>query len=187
MKRKSKINSNNLDLLCRNYDFVVRQVRVHGICENDVLDISEEVMVAAVKSIGSLRSGDNIRPWLTTIVRYEACRYYRKRSRFAEVSSIIDLEEDRDIDIYDFIASEETVESILQEAERVDMVDTLLDSLPDTSRRVMRLRFWAGYRFSEISDILGVNVNTVKSSYRRGLEKLKAAAELLSGEDRKDG
>lgn len=182
-----KKNSKNLELLCSNYDFVVRRVRAHGISENDVYDVSEEVMVNAVKSIKNLRSSDSIKPWLSTIVRYEACKYYRKKCRIAEISSIIDPEEDRDIDIYDFIASEETVESILQEAERINMVDALLNSLPDTSRRVMRLRFWAGYKFTEIADVLGVNLNTVKSIYRRGLEKLKAEAVLLFDEDRKDG
>ena len=79
------------------------------------------------------------------------------------------------------------MESILQEAERMNVVDVLIDSLPEIGKCVIPMRFWAGYKFTEIASVLGVNVNTVKSLYRRGLEKLKENSEAVFDKERDDG
>ena len=40
------------------------------------------------------------------------------------------------------LCGEATVESILQEAERMNVVDVLIDSLPEISKCVIRMHFW---------------------------------------------
>lgn len=77
-----------------------------------------------------------------------------------------------------------TVEKILQDAERRDMVSAMINGLPDISRRVLRMRFWGGYKHAEIAEILNINVNTEKSIYRRSLKRLKDSyLEILGKED----
>lgn len=144
-------------------------------------------MVAAVRSVRKLKQESSIRPWLSTIIRRKVGEYYRKRLNLKEISNIIRAEDGREIDLYDFVAGEATVESILQEAERMNVVDVLIDSLPEISKCVIRMHFWAGYKFTEIAPVLGVNVNTVKSLYRRGLEKLKENSEAIFDKERDDG
>ena len=176
-----------LSILCSNYSFVRKSVRISGINESDVDDVCEEVMVAAVRSVRKLKQESSIRPWLSTIIRRKVGEYYRKRLNLKEISNIIRAEDGREIDLYDFVAGETTVESILQEAERMNVVDVLIDSLPEISKCVIRMHFWAGYKFTEIAPVLGVNVNTVKSLYRRGLEKLKENSEAVFDKERDDG
>ena len=48
-----------------------------------------------------------------------------------------------------------------------------VDSLPEKCREVCLLRFVHGYKYSEISEQLGMNENTVKAQLHRGLDKLK--------------
>lgn len=176
-----------LNILCSNYGFVRKSVRISGVRESDVDDVCEEVMVAAVRSIRKLKQESSIRAWLSTIIRRKVGEYYRKRLNLREISNMLRAEDDSEIDLYDFAEGEATVESILQEAERMDVVDVLIDSLPEISKCVIRMHFWTGYKFTEISSVLGVNVNTVKSFYRRGLERLKENSKAIFDKERDDG
>jgi RNA polymerase sigma-70 factor (ECF subfamily) len=66
----------------------------------------------------------------------------------------------------------DVAESFIEE-ERNQYILSLIDALPDTARQIIVLRFWSGYKFSEISEILNMNLNTVKSIYRRSLMVLR--------------
>lgn len=104
-----------------------------------------------------------------------------------EVSNMVKTELGEDLDIYDIVPCEATVENILMEAELRETVDDLLDSLPEINKRIIRMHFWSGYRFTEISYILGINVNTVRSLYRRSLQRLKVNSEDYFDEERCNG
>ena len=174
-------------VLCSNYAFVRKSVRVSGVHENDVDDVCGEIMAAAAGSIRMLKQESSIRSWLSTIIRRKVGEYYRKQPDLREISNMIRTEDGREIDLYDFTADEATVESILQEAERVNVVDVLIGSLSEISQCVIRMHFWAGYELTDIANVLGVNVNTVSSLYRRGLEKLRENSEALLDKERDCG
>lgn len=171
-------------VLCSNYAFVRKSVRVSGVHENDVDDVCEEIMAAAAGSVRMLKQESSIRSWLSTIIRRKVGEYYRKQLDLREISNIIRTEDGREIDLYDFTADEATVESILQEAE---CVNVLIGSLSEISQCVIRMHFWAGYELTDIAYVLGVNVNTVKSLYRRGLEKLRENSEAILDKERDCG
>ena len=88
-----------------------------------------------------------------------------------------------EVDIFESVVDETTVEKILQEAERRDMVRDMINSLSDIERRILRMRFWGDYRHSEIAEILNININTEKSIYRRSLKKLRDNYFKLLGEE----
>jgi RNA polymerase sigma factor (sigma-70 family) len=48
-----------------------------------------------------------------------------------------------------------------------------LQTLPADQREVIVLHLWGGLTFAEISEILGINANTVGSRYRYALTKLR--------------
>ena len=50
-----------------------------------------------------------------------------------------------------------------------------LKTLPDRERQVVVLRHYSDLPESEVADLLGISVGTVKSSASRGLAKLRAA------------
>jgi RNA polymerase sigma-70 factor (ECF subfamily) len=48
-----------------------------------------------------------------------------------------------------------------------------LAELPADQRAVVHLKLWEGLTFEEISDALGVPMNTAASRYRYGIDKLR--------------
>lgn len=169
-------------LLCENYPYVVRLMKIIGVDENDIEDIAGEVFIDAFKSLGTLRDPDKIRPWLKTIANNRAVKYFGKRAKHREISHMIKTEAG-EIDIFDTIADEVTVESILRDAEDRALVNDLINTLPDVARRIIRMRFWGDYKHAEIAEVLGINLNTEKSIYRRSLKRLKDNYAELFGKD----
>lgn len=161
-----------LNLLCEKYPYVIRLIKIMGVDENDVEDLAAEVFIDAFKGLDGLNDVKKMIPWLKTITANKASKYFRKRAKRKEISNMIKTEFG-EIDIFDTIADEITIEKILQEAETKDMVGKMINSLPDISRRIIRMRFWGDYKHSEIAKIININVNTEKSIYRRSLKKLK--------------
>lgn len=57
--------------------------------------------------------------------------------------------------------------------EHSNMVYEFIDALPEQNKTVIMLHYYEEMTLKEISQILGVNLNTVKSRLYAGLNKLK--------------
>lgn len=161
-----------LKLLCDKYSYIIRLMKIMGVDENDVEDLTADVFVDAFKALDRLRDPDKMIPWLKTIASNRARKYFSKRAKYREIHHMAVIEAG-EIDILDTIPSEMDVEKILQEAERRELVEKLINSLSDINRRIIRMRFWGDYKHAEIAEILNININTEKSIYRRSLKQLK--------------
>ena len=167
MKKEKLVES-----LCDKFGYVILLLRVMGVDENDVEDLATEVLIDALKSIDDLRDAEKLTPWIKTIAVNRASKYFGSRSKRKEISNMVRMEAG-EIDIYDLVADEITVEKILQEAEENAMVEKLINSLSEAGRRIIRMRVWGDYKFREIADVMNLNVNTVKSVYPRSLKRLE--------------
>lgn len=172
-----------LKLLCERYPYVMRLMKIMGVDENDIEDVAGEIFIDAFNGLDKLRDADKMTPWLKTIASNKASRYFSKRRRRKEISNMVKTEAG-EMDIFDMAADEITVEAVLQEAEERALVERLVNTLPDISRRIIRMRFWGEYKHSEIAEILNIKLNTEKSIYRRSLKQLKRNYyEAFGGED----
>lgn len=63
--------------------------------------------------------------------------------------------------------------SAIEERERAEMMQRVLQTLPVEQREVVMLRVWAEMTFAEIAEALGENMNTVAARYRYALATLK--------------
>lgn len=68
--------------------------------------------------------------------------------------------------------------------EDTDHVVRLLATLPPRERQVVVLRHYAGLPESEVAELVGISIGTVKSSASRGLAKLR---EALASQEQKEG
>ena len=57
-----------------------------------------------------------------------------------------------------------------------------LGELPAEQREVVHLKLWEGLTFEQISELLGIPLNTAASRYRYGLDKLRARLRPLYDE-----
>lgn len=128
-------------------------------------EVVQEAFLAVWRNRGRFDPGrGSFRPWLLTIVRNRARD--RIRARRARVET---AEEPWQLPA----AAVDVWEEVSVEAER-ERVRSALATLPGEMRRIFGLAFYQGYSQSEISATLEMPLGTVKSTMRRGLQRLRA-------------
>jgi RNA polymerase sigma-70 factor, ECF subfamily len=152
----------------------------------DASDITQEVFIKVFRNIRGFQGDSSLRTWLYRIALHEASNQRRWWSRHKRQEMTIDTP---------FAESDLEGESFSQElaltdgacspferaaqAELRERVETALRQLPEMFRTVVVLREVEGLAYEEISEILQVNLGTVKSRLTRGRGLLRA---LLSEE-----
>jgi RNA polymerase sigma-70 factor (ECF subfamily) len=112
------------------------------------------------------RSRGSVRTWVLGIVHNRAVDALRRGSVHDRARETMDGVEER------FEASERTdVEAVRRE--EAAGVRRALDTLPDDQRRTIELAYFGGFSHSEIAELLGEPIGTVKGRMRLGLDKLR--------------
>jgi len=110
----------------------------------------------------------SVRSWLLQIVRNRSIDALR---RTAARGGRIDLDDD------DVLAAQEAPERTDAEAarrERAEHVRGALRDLPQDQSQVLALAYYAGFTHSEIAELLGTPLGTIKGRMRLGLQKVRA-------------
>ncbi|MCL1896027.1 MAG: RNA polymerase sigma factor [Clostridiales bacterium] len=134
-------------------------------------DISQNVWQNAYSFFGTLRDVSSARAWLYSIARNEAKRYFANRG-FVFFSNAQTLDDEQEgIEVVD------EKESAFSElfADR-DLLARLLAVLREDEQRLILLHYAYDTDLNKIADMDGINYNTLKSNFRRALEKLRKAA-----------
>lgn len=131
---------------------------------DDAEDAVQDAVLAAYKSIGSLRDGTKFKAWLFRILA-NTCKK-RLLSHTSLTMSETPVEE-----FYD-LAGDESVEFSTALGVR-----QALDTLPERDRSIVLLSVIGGYNSSEIGDMLGIRPSSVRSILSRSLQKLRGQLE----------
>ena len=124
----------------------------------DCEDAMSEAILRAYQGRGKLKKRDSFRAWFLQILRREAYNVLRRRRR---VSPVEDLPEEE-------VPAPDS-------AGRLDLA-AALSRLTEDQRTALLLQ-QEGYELSEIGDILGVPVGTVKSRISRAKQTMRAILE----------
>jgi RNA polymerase sigma-70 factor (ECF subfamily) len=129
--------------------------------KDDALDIVQESILKALNSVDGLTNKDYIKTWFYRILVNTSLDVLRKNGKLSYVEEItLDM---------NLEAKEDTYENFdLQNA---------LDNLPHNYRLIISLRYFEDLKLEEIADILGENLNTVKTRLYAGLKKLRIELE----------
>jgi len=138
-------------------------------------DISQECFLRAYKMLRSYRTDSAFSTWIYRICQNLIFDHYRKSKKISTVSlSGSDWEPDggepKEIDIAD--TSGEPSEQIIR-SEKIEKIRGIINSLPGDLKEIIVLRDLNNLSYADISDILGVEIGTVKSRLNRAREKLK--------------
>jgi RNA polymerase sigma factor (sigma-70 family) len=128
----------------------------------DAEDVLQEAFVDAFRSLNDFHYRSTFGAWLKKIVINKSINVLRKRK--------VNL-----VEIDDSKAGELPSEAGIDENEiayQVQQVKKAIEKLPDGYRTVLSLYLLEGYDQEEISEIIGISHNTVRTQYVRAKQKL---------------
>lgn len=144
---------------------VYKRVR-YVVPENDVEDVTQEIFIAALKSLPSFRGDSKFGTWLRTLTNHKVAEFYRKRTRKQE-PLLAPLSE---------ATSQSTGSSSKTLEERV-FIQRAIQHLPENYREIILLRFAEDLQFNEIAEITNQNLEATKSLFRRAIAALRTHLE----------
>ena len=140
---------------------VYNRVR-YTVPETDVEDVTQEVFIAALKSLSSFRGEAKFSTWLRTLTNNKVAEYYRRQSRKKETMQVDLVHAERRGDRSSVSSLEDRI--TLRRA---------LNKLPEQYREVILLRFAEAMQFNEIAEYLEQNPEATKSLFRRAMSALR--------------
>ncbi|HHY21728.1 MAG TPA: sigma-70 family RNA polymerase sigma factor [Bacilli bacterium] len=129
-------------------------------------DLLQEVFVKCYKQISSFRGEANIKTWLYRIA-VNQCKDYLKSWHVRKVM----LHEKWNQFVHKS-RENELEKTVLQLTEKEVLANVVM-TLPMKYREIIYLFFYEDYSITEISEIISVNPNTVKTRLKRGKELVK--------------
>lgn len=136
---------------------IYRMAYVYVKNESDALDVVQEVAYRSFKKIETLKNPEYFKTWLIKIAITCSIDLVRKNKNVVQLKP--------EYDEYISFEDEDIPLSItLQE---------LLDQLNEDEKSIVILKFYEGYSFKEIADLLNMPIGSAKSVLYRALGKLR--------------
>lgn len=157
-------------------EFANRRTKLYRVayswCHSSSLadDLVQETMLKAIKNINSLRETSTLDTWLYRILANNWHDYLRVQGRNVELTDIVDEKSGDQSEAY-------------QQSQIVERVRSSVSKLPMQLREVVTLADFAGFSYTEMSDILDIPVGTVMSRLHRARQNLKKQLLDLSGDN----
>lgn len=128
--------------------------------KEDALDVVQEAAYRALLNFKTLKDLQKFRPWVIKITINCAMDLLRKNKKVYYFDNLqLDVVSDKSEDI--------PLSLSLQD---------LLEELKEDEKTVLLLKYYQGYTFANISEILSTPESTVKTVLYRALQKLRARA-----------
>ncbi|WP_179295664.1 RNA polymerase sigma factor [Bacillus sp. FJAT-45350] len=139
---------------------IYRMAYVYVKNKHDALDVVQEVAYRSFAKIETLKNPEYFKTWLMKITISCSIDCIRKNQKVVQLKP-------------------EYEEFIPSESEDIPLsisLQHLLESLNEDEKGVIILRFYKGYSFKEISELLNIPLGTAKTILYRSLEKLRKKA-----------
>lgn len=141
------------ELLLENYNRYYRLAYSYVHNEADAADIVQNGAYKAILNSDTLQKEEYASTWIYRIMLNEIFRFLKKEMPVSIEEALVEQ------------AEEDTYEDVdLRRA---------LDSLSKEDKTVIELKYFEDMKLTDIAEVLGENVSTVKSRLYRGLKKLR--------------
>jgi RNA polymerase sigma-70 factor, ECF subfamily len=171
-------NADSFNVLIYRYEYHIYNFIYKNINNLEAArDVTQEVFIAVYNKLYTYKGEYKFSTWLFKIARNKCVDYARKHKRYIEV----DLESAGDM-----VSREISPEQYIELSETKRALKSFIGELDDTDRQILILRYLNDkITFNDISDILGINLSTVKTKYYRMLERLKSQLSEETGRCRR--
>jgi len=128
---------------------------------DDVEDIAQQVFLKAYLGIKRFDQRAAFSTWLYKIAVNECWDYLRKR-KVRPLTYEADLSEEQVSRLEGIVSSSRPPEGPSARAETREVLERMLEVLPEQDRQLLVLKEIEGFSVQELAEILNLNVNTVK-------------------------
>lgn len=128
--------------------------------EEDVADAIQDTILDAFEHMGDLQKTEYFKTWLVRILINNCTKAYRQKQK------IVSINEEYGTGAY------ENPDSDLEFKE-------MIKSLPEDSRMIFQLYYGEQFTTKEISEVLHIKENTVKSRIHRGKKQLRMEMQIV--------
>ncbi|MBR6352873.1 MAG: sigma-70 family RNA polymerase sigma factor [Oscillospiraceae bacterium] len=139
----------------------------------DAADMTQEAFIKAFNSLQSFRGDSKFSVWLYRIATNVCLDFLRSRNRKPTVSLSVEDDEGEESQL-DIADESQSPELLLERGLTRDAVRRGLDALSPEYRQILLLREIQGLSYEEISQVLSLEVGTVKSRIFRARKRLCA-------------
>jgi RNA polymerase sigma-70 factor, ECF subfamily len=153
------------------------QQRVFGLVSgilrrrDDVEDVVQQVFLKVFVSLKRFDHRSAFSTWLYKISVNECWDYLRKR-KVRPLTYEADLSEDQVSRLDGVVSADRPPENPSDRAEARDLLERMLEKIPDEDRQLLILKEVEGFSVQELAEMLDLNVNTVKVRLFRSRAKL---------------
>lgn len=157
----------------------VHEKKMYAVClrmcmnHEDAQDCLQEAMLRIYRSISGFKGQSSFSTWIYRVTMNTCLDELRKKKnkQTTSLDSLLDTGWSPSDD-YD------TPEHHAISGEKKKAIQNAISELPEDMRSAIVLRDIEGFSYDEISDMLGINVGTIKSRISRGREKLREKIRL---------
>lgn len=136
----------------------------------DAEDVIQETVIEAYVKMHTIRKNESFKSWIRTILLDMIKTFYERKAK-------------KDIKIQTKLMEnfeKDNVNNIIKTEQDMDF-KMLLNKLEDEDRTIILLFYNDGYKVKEISKMLNMNVNTVKTKLSRARKKIE---KMKQGDDK---
>lgn len=151
-------------------------------------DVFQETFLQIHQSADTFDTSRRFKPWLFTIAANKARDFHRKSARRPVMGFSAPMGEEGDRPYVDLMEVDVPAPSSpLDARERDQMVQRVVDSLPEMHREILLLAYFQRMSYAQIAETLGVPLGTVKSRLHAAVamfaRRWKAAAQRGEAEE----
>ncbi|NUO79870.1 sigma-70 family RNA polymerase sigma factor [candidate division KSB1 bacterium] len=156
------------------YNFILRDIGNR----DEAQDLTQQVFVRVYRNLDKLKNLDRFSTWIYQIAA-NLCRDLIKQRRRRGQQSLEGMQEAGAVELASNAAltlqaeHEEHPDRVVSRSQLRDLLEKALQEIPEEQRIVVVMKEYQNLKFTEIAEILGAPVNTVKSRLYYGLNALK--------------
>lgn len=158
------------------FDHAIFQARMYMKNDDDAADVVQDAYISAFSKLDMLEEPEKFPAWFKTVVSNTAKNALKKKNPL--VFSALVEEEDTEYEIEDDRADMNPELSYTREETR-QMVQDMIDALPDAQRVCIMMFHLEEKSIKEIAEELGCSENTVKSRLKYGRDNIREQGEVM--------